>query len=125
MTTSQVIKILRELYPHRRFVLSNFTLWIKMGIAKPCKIKPYKNHPAYEWSAADVAALAAHIYLKDLGLDYSHHGDILNTLTTNAGSIYVIRLPRLTIKLDLSGFLDDVTCIMEKNWSKKENEHRN
>lgn len=123
MTTKQVIKILRELYPHRKVVMSQFTLWLKMGIAHPKIVKPHKHHPAYDWSAHDVAALAAHIYLKDLGLDYQHHGDIYETLTTREFELHVISLPRLTIKLDLSGFFDDVVCIMAQ-WETEQNEQK-
>lgn len=122
MTTAQVIKILRELYPHRRFVMSQFTLWIRMGIAHPKITKPFKRHPTYEWSAFDVAALCAHVYLKDLGLDYPHHGDVLGTLKAK-GSTHAIHLPRVAIRLDLSGFLDDVMYTMKKETG--QNEQRN
>lgn len=128
MTTNQVIKILRELYPHRKVVMSQFTLWLKMGIAHPKIVKPHKHHPAYDWSTHDVAALAAHIYLKDLGLDYQHHGNIHETLTDHENELHIVHLPRLTIEIDASCFLDDVNYLLNEQQgeqNERESEQRN
>ena len=91
-TASEVREILVRLFPHRRCVLSQLTLFSQMGIAKPSGVSVVRKRTCYV--LADVLNIACIFDLKERGISLSEMGDLPAQIRNFASTILFDKVPQ-------------------------------
>ena len=99
---SQIRKMLQELFPHRRLVLSQFTFFNHSGVAKATGVTYRRGRRCYRLE--DILSIACVLALKEEGIPYKNIVEVPILMQGNAEKIFAYQHG-----CRLSGFADVVS----------------
>ena len=85
-SASQIRKILQELFPRRRLVLSQFTFFNQVGVAKPTGVTFRRGRRCYRLE--DLLSIACILALKEEGIPYKNVDQVPAILQAHAERIF-------------------------------------
>jgi len=114
-TTCEIRKFLQQLFPHRQLVLSQFTFYNHIGVAKPSGESFKRGRRCYV--ASDILPIVVILALKEEGIPLKNLGNSVQAIQSNINSIFHERKPtRLmgfgsTISLHIEGEKEDQIAV--------------
>ncbi|MBP9837450.1 MAG: hypothetical protein KBC84_01920 [Proteobacteria bacterium] len=90
-TASDVQKILQEIFPLRRLVLSQFTFFNHIGVGKPTGETFKRNRRCYKLT--DILPIACVLSLKEKGIPLKNVSDVPRLIQENSLSIFTSQSP--------------------------------
>ena len=85
-SASDIRKILQQLFPHRRLVLSQFTFFNQTGVAKPTGETQKRGRQCYRLE--DILPIAVVLALKEEGIPLKNISDAPRIIQENAARIF-------------------------------------
>ncbi len=114
-TACEIRKVLQQLFPHRQLVLSQFTFYNQIGVAKPSGSSFRRGRRCY--AAGDIVPIATVLALKEEGIPLKSIGDAPLRIQQHIAKIYYQnRQTNLmgfgnTISLSIEGESNDTTAL--------------
>ncbi len=87
-SASELRKLLQELFPHRRLVLSQFTFYNQIGVAKPTGDTFRRKRRCYR--LVDILPIACVLSLKEQGIPLKNIGEVPGLIHQFAETIFQI-----------------------------------
>ena len=85
-SASELRKLLQELFPHRRLVLSQFTFYNQIGVAKPTGDTFRRKRRCYR--LVDILPIACILSLKEQGIPLKNIGEVPGLIHQYADRIF-------------------------------------
>jgi DNA-binding transcriptional MerR regulator len=85
-SASEIRKMLQQLFPHRKLVLSQFTFFNQIGVARPTGVTSRRGRQCYKLE--DVLSIACVIALKEEGISLKNISELPQLIQQNSKKIF-------------------------------------
>lgn len=102
---TEIRDILLDIFPHRKLVLSQFTFFVRSGVAEPSGEVYRRGRRCFR--LPDLLSIACVLALKERGIPLKVLGDLPSEIRANAGYIMATHAPCW-----IAGFGDDVELVL-------------
>lgn len=85
-SASEIRKMLQQLFPHRKLVLSQFTFFNQIGVAKPTGVTSRRGRQCYRLE--DVLSIACVLALKEEGISLKNVSELPQLIQQNSKKIF-------------------------------------